>query len=89
MTAVEPEGRGRVVDGDVPDGELGRVGGDGLVARVDAGDEAVAVGDVGAGGGEGGLGDGVVLVQELEPDDISVRYTSEPAAEGEVIREES
>ena len=67
LSAVEPQGCRGVVDRDLPYGELGRIGLDELVAGVDAGDEASRVGDVGAGLGEGGLGDGVVLREEDEP----------------------
>ena len=78
MTAIEPErGRG-VVDRDLPDGERRSGGVDELIARVDTSDSAGRVGDVGAGRGEGGLGDGVVLVQELELDHIAVRNTRNP-----------
>ena len=79
LTAEEPEGSGRVVDRDLPHGELGRVGRDKLVARVNTSHDTVGIGDVGAGSVEGGLGDSVVLLQELELNDIAVGNTSEPA----------
>ena len=81
MTAVEPERCRGVVDGDLPDGNGGGRGVHELEAGVDAGDRASGVGDVGARRGEGGLGDGVVLVEELELDDITIRDTGEPACE--------
>ena len=77
MTAVEPERRRGVVDRDLPDRELGR-GVDELEAGVDTGHLAGRAGDVGARCGEGGLGDGVVLLQELELDDITVGDVRQP-----------
>ncbi len=79
LAAVEPERGGSVVDRDLPDGELGRGSVDELEAGVDAGHRAGGVRDVGAGRGEGGLGDGVVLVQELELDDVTIGNTRETA----------
>ena len=77
LTAVEPERRGGVVDRNLPDWELGR-GVDELEAGVDTGHLAGRAGDVGARCGERGLGDGVVLLQELELDDITVGDIRQP-----------
>ena len=77
LTAVEPEGSRGVVDRDLPDGELGSVGGNELVARIDTGHGAAGIGDVRAGVGERGLGDGVVQVQELELKDITIGDTGD------------
>ena len=77
LTAEEPEGGRGVVDRDLPDGELGSVGGNELVARVDTGHGAAGIGDVRAGVGERGLGDGVVQVQELELKDITIGDTGD------------
>jgi len=68
LATVEPERGGGVVDGDRPDGEGGRVGLDEHEAGVKA---RCWRGDVRAWRGECGLGDGVVLGDELELNGIT------------------